>query len=116
MIHVSIGVRFGDVLPVLLPLRRRILGVDAQGLGECQHGPGMPRTMLAGYPGGGVPTELGVWPDGVVVEAPACQHHSGVGQRGKQRLVECTACGYTSRRRPLKLSRKAFWVGLPGAM
>ena len=31
---------------------------------------GMPRTTLAGYLGGGAPTELGVWPDGVVVDAP----------------------------------------------
>jgi hypothetical protein len=49
---------------------------------------GMPQTMLAGYLGGGAPAELGVGPDGVVVEAPGRQHRSGVGQRGEQRFVE----------------------------
>lgn len=46
---------------------------------------------------------------GVVIIPPYVQHGSGLGDRGK--IVE-----QLSRRRALKLSMKAFWVGLPGAM
>ena len=50
---------------------------------------GMPRTMLAGYLGGGTPAELRVGPEGVVVVPPSGQRGPGMGERGEQRLVEC---------------------------
>ena len=47
----------------------------------------MPPDTLAGDLGGGLPTELGVRPDRVVVAPPAGEFSPGMGRRGEERLV-----------------------------
>lgn len=59
--------------------------------------------------GGALPTQPGVRPYRVVFLSPGGQNRPVVVQAGEQRLVQ-------ARRRPLKLSTKAFRVGLPGWM
>ena len=43
-------------------------------------------------------------------------HSASMTVRACSRLVNQCSLRHSSRRRPLKLSMKAFWVGLPGAM
>jgi hypothetical protein len=52
-----------------------------------------------------------VRPDGVVVALPGRQGRTGVSEQG-----DSFSFSSSSLNRPLKLSTKAFWVGLPGAM
>jgi hypothetical protein len=47
----------------------------------------------------------------IVVEAPPFDHGAGLGQAGEHLLVQALVADL-----PMKLSTKAFWVGLPGAM
>ena len=52
-----------------------------------------------------------VWPDGVVVVLPIRKRLARMIERAKIFSLRSS-----SRSLPLKLSMKAFWVGLPGAM
>ncbi len=48
----------------------------------------MPPDTSAGDLGGGLPAQLRVRPDRIVIVPPVGQHEPGMGQRSEQRLVE----------------------------
>ena len=62
-----------------------------------------------------MPSEAGVGAFGVVIGAPGGQHDAGM-VRAWCRDGNRVSFKSSSRRRPLKLSIKAFWVGFPGAI
>lgn len=62
----------------------------------------------SGELGWGLPGEAGVGSFSGIVRAPGGECDAGMMHR--------VSFNSSSRKRPLKLSMKAFWVGLPGAM
>ncbi|MDB5657625.1 MAG: hypothetical protein JWS10_240 [Cypionkella sp.] len=64
----------------------------------------------SGKIGWGLPSEAGVESFRVIVDAPGGERDAGVIQGNRVSFRS------SSRSRPLKLSMKAFWVGLPGAI